>query len=250
MSNAKRLVYQGNDLRGEAVRQLVRRLEDLESGQTLDLTIDAAGAVEQLRRRGCALTVGDDVLYAPSWEVRQEVFEAPMTAAWGEKVVKKQKAAFRSAPGAIVRLPVEGGAEAVAAFITDWSPFPAAAAVAVHPLHPLAHGSTGEGDHFARKFVRHPLTGDLLPVWVAAWVRPDFGTGAVVVNPAHSAVDLDFARQMGLPIRFALAESAVTCDPATWPEPPVVKKGTTNRAALYSILASAVSALSARRLPS
>lgn len=27
--------------------------------------------------------------------------------------------------------------------------------------------------------MRHPLTGDLLPVWVADWVRPDFGTGAV-----------------------------------------------------------------------
>jgi len=36
-------------------------------------------------------------------------------------------------------------------------------------------------------------------------VRPDFGSGAVLVNPAHDPADLAFGRAVGLPIRFGLA---------------------------------------------
>jgi leucyl-tRNA synthetase len=82
------------------------------------------------------------------------------------------------------------------------------------------------------------LTGDLLPVWVADWVRPDFGTGAVLVNPAHDATDLAFARSVGLPIRFALVPESYDGSPATWPDPPVVKTGQTVRTGPYDGLAA------------
>jgi hypothetical protein len=140
---------------------------------------------------------------------------------WGEKVDAKHRKAIHRIPGAIIRFPLEDGGT-VDTFITDWSPLPGACAIAVHPGHPLA---TEEG--FTGRYARHPLTGDLIGVWTAGWVRPGFGTGAVVVNPAHSEVDLDFARRTGLPIRFALADRPPSCDPETWPRPPVVKRGVT-----------------------
>src|SRR5262249_31995064 len=101
----------------------------------------------------------------------------------------------------------------------------AACAVAVHRHHPFARASRrAEPVHFTGRHVRHPLTGDLLPVWVADWVRPEFGTGAVLVNPAHDATDLEFARRIGLPIRFALAPEGSDA-PRSWPAPPVIRTG-------------------------
>ena len=168
------------------------------------------------------------VSYVPS----QSAFHALDAAAkgWGSAVVKRQGKAIRKSVGAVFRLPLEDGSGTIEAFITDWSPFPAACAVAVHRDHPLACAAgRPEGTSFLGQFVRHPLTGDLLPIWVAPFVLPEFGTGAVIVNPAHSAADLKVAREIGLPVRFGLAPASITGDPASWPEPPVIKSGVTVR---------------------
>jgi leucyl-tRNA synthetase len=52
---------------------------------------------------------------------------------------------------------------------------------------------------FTGWMVRHPLTGDKLPVWIANYVLPDYGTGAVMAVPAHDQRDLEFARKYSLP---------------------------------------------------
>jgi leucyl-tRNA synthetase len=224
-----RIVFRGRDTRGQAVHSVVKRLSELAPGQAP--AADPGSALAQLRATGCVADVDGAATYSPSFSTRQAVFAEPTSAAWNEKVVKKQKAAFRSSAGAVFRLPLEGRDKVVEAFITDWSPFPGAAAVAVHPGHPLA---PPDGvPRFTGTFARHPLHGDLLPVWVAPWVRPDFGTGAVIVNPAHSDVDLQFARHVGLPVRFALAATPPTSNPTTWPVPPVVKTGAVVRAGAF-----------------
>ena len=48
--------------------------------------------------------------------------------------------------------------------------------------------------------VRHPLTGTMIPVWIADYVLPQYGTGAVMVVPAHDERDRKFASQYKLPI--------------------------------------------------
>ncbi len=228
-----RIVYTQHDIRGDAIRELVRRLCHVEKQPGHTEASNAPATLEALRKRGCINQTADGLFYNPSWQARQVVFGAPVTAAWTERIVKRQQKAFRPTVGAIFRFPLEGAAgptpEVLEAFITDWSPFPAAAALAIHGSHPLAESERkgGGGSYFTGRFARHPLTGDLLPIWVASWVRPDFGTGAVVVNPAHSAVDLDFAGKVGLPVRFSLALGPVTPEPKTWPQPPVIKQGTT-----------------------
>ena len=57
-------------------------------------------------------------------------------------------------------------------------------------------------------FVRHPLTGDPLPVWVANYVLMGYGEGAVMAVPAHDERDFAFASQYGLPIRTVIASTS------------------------------------------
>ncbi len=49
--------------------------------------------------------------------------------------------------------------------------------------------------------VRHPLTGDPIPVWVGNYVLMTYGEGAVMGVPAHDERDFEFAKKYGLPIK-------------------------------------------------
>lgn len=47
----------------------------------------------------------------------------------------------------------------------------------------------------------HPITNKKIPVWIADYVLPDYGTGAVMAVPAHDERDFAFARKFHLPIQ-------------------------------------------------
>jgi leucyl-tRNA synthetase len=64
--------------------------------------------------------------------------------------------------------------------------------------------------------VRHPLTGEPLPVWVANYVLMGYGEGAVMAVPAHDERDHAFATRYGLPIRPVIRTSAGDTTPAPW----------------------------------
>jgi leucyl-tRNA synthetase len=49
-------------------------------------------------------------------------------------------------------------------------------------------------------FVRHPLRGDAVPVWVGNYVLMSYGEGAVMGVPAHDERDFEFAKKYHLPI--------------------------------------------------
>lgn len=170
-----------------------------------------------------------EVFYLPSSEAAVAI-QREILPPWPPAALKKVARAVRRSPGAHFDFPLEDGGEPIRVFITDWSPCPAACALAIHRHHPAANGVA---DGFTGRYVRHPLTGDLLPVWVAAWVKPGFGTGAVLVNPAHDRVDLEYGRRVGLPIRFALVPETHDGEPATWPQAPVIKTGRTLRTGPY-----------------
>ena len=53
--------------------------------------------------------------------------------------------------------------------------------------------------------VVHPLTGELVPVWVANYVLMGYGEGAVMAVPAHDERDFEFAEKYRLPIKAAIA---------------------------------------------
>jgi len=47
----------------------------------------------------------------------------------------------------------------------------------------------------------HPISGQLVPVWVANFVLMGYGTGAVMSVPAHDQRDFEFAKKYGLSIK-------------------------------------------------
>lgn len=231
----------GPALRCRAYADFHTRLRGLDgrAATLVEGPADPVAALAELHRLATVVAAGDpptavtELRYVPSRAARTRVADdRDGDGAWPRSVVSRQRKVIRRSTGAIFRFPVASGDLAdvsgttIEVFITDWSPCPAACAVAVHPAHPLSDGlPAGRDAAFTGRFCRHPLTGDLLPVWTAAWVRPDFGTGAVLVNPAHDGMDLAFAREAGLPVRFALAPADHGDDPGSWQVPPVVRTG-------------------------
>ena len=58
---------------------------------------------------------------------------------------------------------------------------------------------------FTGSFARHPLTGEAIPIWVADYVLPSYGTGAIFGCPAHDQRDFDFAKAHGLQVKAVVA---------------------------------------------
>ncbi len=65
----------------------------------------------------------------------------------------------------------------------------------------------------------NPATGESIPVWLANFVLPDYGTGAIMGVPAHDQRDFEFARRYGLAIRPVYRTDEGEIDPATMTGP-------------------------------
>ena len=94
----------------------------------------------------------------------------------------------------------------------------AAVAAAADPelarfIEECRQGSASEADLATREkdgrptglTVRHPLTGESVPVWVGNYVLMSYGDGAVMGVPGHDERDLAFALKCGLPVRQVIA---------------------------------------------
>ena len=57
---------------------------------------------------------------------------------------------------------------------------------------------------FTGNFVLNPLTGERIPVWVADYVLPAYGSGAVMGVPAHDERDIQFAIDHDLPVKHVI----------------------------------------------
>ncbi|HEY8885609.1 MAG TPA: leucine--tRNA ligase, partial [Chloroflexota bacterium] len=58
---------------------------------------------------------------------------------------------------------------------------------------------------FTGSFATNPLNGERVPIWVADYVLPGYGTGVVMGVPAHDTRDFAFARRSGLPVKVVIA---------------------------------------------
>ncbi len=65
-------------------------------------------------------------------------------------------------------------------------------------------------------FVKHPLTGQLVEVWVGNYVLMSYGDGAVMAVPAHDERDFAFAHKYSLPIHQVIAVEGKTFSEETW----------------------------------
>jgi leucyl-tRNA synthetase len=54
----------------------------------------------------------------------------------------------------------------------------------------------------------NPMTNERIPIWIADYVLPGYGTGAIMAVPAHDERDYAFAERYDLPIRYVVAPAS------------------------------------------
>ncbi|MGC6404666.1 MAG: leucine--tRNA ligase [Candidatus Comchoanobacterales bacterium] len=62
---------------------------------------------------------------------------------------------------------------------------------------------------------KHPISQELVPIWVANYVLMDYGHGAVMCVPAHDQRDFEFAAQYQLPIKQVIQSETTNTLPIT-----------------------------------
>lgn len=58
---------------------------------------------------------------------------------------------------------------------------------------------------FTGSYAINPVNGERVPIWIADYVLEDYGTGCVMVVPAHDERDFEFAKKFGFPIKQVIA---------------------------------------------
>ena len=68
--------------------------------------------------------------------------------------------------------------------------------------------------HLVGRRVRHPFTGEELPIVADEAIDPAFGTGALKITPAHDPVDFEMGKRHGMPTLNILTAEARISDAA------------------------------------
>jgi leucyl-tRNA synthetase len=157
------------------------------------------------------------------------------TLAWPEKVKKMQRNWIGKKDGLIFTARVHKKDLTIQTYSHHFEAFTADSFVVIAPDHPLlvelladvANKSTIEEfcqeilrkrkDHaykeiegiFTENYLEDPVSGQLLPIWVASFALADYGTGIVKCS-AHDQRDFVFAQKYNIPLRLGMVPS----DPA------------------------------------
>jgi leucyl-tRNA synthetase len=162
---------------------------------------------------------------------------------WPDRVKTMQRNWIGRSEGAEILFIVKGLSEPVAVFTTRPDTLFGATFLALAPEHPAAallaekspkrdellafiervrresrllrEAEGGEKEGLDTGFTAvNPATGTAIPVWLANFVLPDYGTGAIMGVPAHDQRDFEFARRFGLEVRPVYRTEAGELDPA------------------------------------
>ncbi len=152
---------------------------------------------------------------------------------WPEQVKTMQKNWIGRSQGLEIEFPIEGNSDArrLKVFTTRPDTLMGVTYLAIAAEHPLAKAAaennptlaafihecaqTGTSEAIIETMekkgvdtgirVRHPITNELVPVWVANFVLMGYGTGAVMSVPAHDQRDWEFAQQYGLSVKAVIS---------------------------------------------
>ena len=63
---------------------------------------------------------------------------------------------------------------------------------------------------FTGAYAVHPLTQELIPIWIGDYVLAGYGTGAVMAVPCGDQRDYDFAKHFDIPIKNIFANTDIS----------------------------------------
>jgi leucyl-tRNA synthetase len=75
-----------------------------------------------------------------------------------------------------------------------------------------ADGREKEG-MFIGRYAVNPATKEEIPIYIANFVLPDYGTGAIIAVPAHDQRDFEFAKKFKLPIKVVIKPPSYDVNP-------------------------------------
>ena len=145
---------------------------------------------------------------------------------WPDSVKLMQKNWIGKSEGALVTFKIHNNKQSIDVFTTRIDTLPGATFLAISPDHDLTKkelSSNTEVQDFIKKCSKlkmseetistvdkegvytgldaiHPLSGKLIPIWVANYVLSGYGTGSIMSVPGHDTRDNDFANKYNLPI--------------------------------------------------
>jgi len=162
---------------------------------------------------------------------------------WPERVLTMQRNWIGKSSGCEIDFALESGAGAVRVFTTRQDTLYGATFMSLAPEHPLAlELTTAEKREevlafidkvkrtdkqvrtaddlekegvFTGSYCLNPVTGKRMPIYLANFVLPEYGTGAVMAVPTHDQRDFEFARKYGLPLQVVIQPEGETLDSAT-----------------------------------
>ncbi|MBG6247539.1 MULTISPECIES: leucine--tRNA ligase [Enterobacterales] len=169
----------------------------------------------------------------PQWFVKitayadQLLYDLDKLESWPEQVKTMQRNWIGRSEGVEITFQVADSEETLTVYTTRPDTFMGATYVAVAAGHPLSLQAAASNPALA-DFIHecrttkvaeadmatmekkgmatglhavHPLTGEMLPVWVANFVLMEYGTGAVMAVPGHDQRDFEFARKYDLLVK-------------------------------------------------
>ncbi|HYF97697.1 MAG TPA: leucine--tRNA ligase, partial [Coxiellaceae bacterium] len=152
---------------------------------------------------------------------------------WPEQVVTMQRNWIGRSEGVEIAFQLQNSQDSLCTYTTRPDTFFGVTYLAIAAEHPLAiqaanqntdikqfleecrHTKVAEADQATVEkkgfqtpfFAVHPLTKQLLPIWITNFVLMEYGTGAVMAVPAHDARDHEFALKYQLNLQPVIATS-------------------------------------------
>jgi leucyl-tRNA synthetase len=152
---------------------------------------------------------------------------------WPQRIKAMQQNWVGKSVGVEVSFAIAGSEDEIGVFTTRPDTIYGVTFMALAPEHPLtlkltSPGQRQEVEEYVEKarqrseiersamgrkksgvalgaYALNKLSGEQVPIWVADYVLPSYGTGAVMAVPAHDQRDFEFATEFGLPIKVVIA---------------------------------------------
>ncbi len=173
-------------------------------------------------------------------ELLDHTFKLP---GWPERVLTMQRNWIGKSYGCEIDFPLEKSLTKIRVFTTRQDTLFGATFMSLAPEHPMALELTIPENRamveafiekvqktektkrtaedlekegvFTGSYCINPVTNQRMPVYLANFVLPDYGTGAVMAVPTHDQRDFELAKKYGLPLQVVIQPAGETIDSQT-----------------------------------